>query len=77
MGNVHETTKRDSACPRTDVRQLKRELEQLRREIGQRHDDAVERMRDTETRLLHALYSISHSSPVLDSETRLSLPAAT
>ena len=58
MGNVHEPASRQHTIQYLPkVRQLKRELQEIRREIGDRHDDAIERMRDTETRLLQAFYS--------------------
>lgn len=61
MGHVHEpATKQHPSQHRTTVRQMKRELQQIRLEIGHRHDDAIERMRDTETRLLQVLYSFGH-----------------
>ncbi|MBZ5626533.1 MAG: hypothetical protein LAQ69_48800 [Acidobacteriia bacterium] len=60
MDKVHEPpTKQGGTGVRTGVKQWKHELEQIRLAISLQHNDAIERMRDTETRLLQAFYSFA------------------
>lgn len=55
MDRVHDTRRP------AGVKQWKQELELLRSEIGRQHDHVIERMREDETRLLEALYSVAES----------------
>jgi hypothetical protein len=55
MDRVHDTRRP------AGVKQWKHELELLRSEIGRQHDHVIERMREDETRLLEALYSVAES----------------
>jgi predicted nucleic acid-binding Zn-ribbon protein len=63
MGEGHASSSRpDIATLCADVRRLKLELAQLRSDLIELHDALIERMRDTETRLLRSCYSLSESS---------------
>jgi len=56
-------TKADIAAVKQDIGQLrsevKRDIEQLRSEVNHGYNDLVERMADSETRLLKAFYEFA------------------
>jgi hypothetical protein len=59
MNGNSPATKHDLEELRSDVKQ---DLEQLRSEVNHVHDDLVERISDSETRLLQAFYSFADSN---------------
>ena len=59
MNGDSPATKHDLEELRSDVKQ---DLEQLRSEVNHVHDDLVERISDSETRLLQAFYSFADSN---------------
>ncbi len=59
MNGDSPATKHDLQELRSDVKQ---DLEQLRSEVNHVHDDLVERISDSETRLLQAFYSFADSN---------------
>jgi ElaB/YqjD/DUF883 family membrane-anchored ribosome-binding protein len=59
IDQLRSEVKQDLAQHRSEVKQ---DLEQLRSEANHMHDDLVERMHDTETRLLQAFYSFADTN---------------
>lgn len=59
MNSDSPATKHDLEELRSEVKQ---DLEQLRSEVNHVHDDLVERISDSETRLLQAFYSFADSN---------------
>jgi hypothetical protein len=52
----------DQHATKQDLEQLRSEVEQLRSEANHVHDDLVERIADSETRLLQAFYSFADTN---------------
>ncbi|MGA3237266.1 MAG: hypothetical protein ABSG03_13250 [Bryobacteraceae bacterium] len=54
--------KADVTAVKADMTEVKQDIEQLRSEVNHGYNDLVERMADSETRLLKAFYDFAQSN---------------